>query len=225
MKAAFISICISTSIYVLIASSMWGTPTWINLPFEFMRLMYIPSAIVAAFCGVISFYLLVSGKDKIFYGACLIFCILAIAYYSYRPEYFYMKGYYGDGKLLGEYQDSSDSLLIVLMTYYRLHPERFHSTGEEDFVSVDGFTDYVRSISPALTWSGLDPQRFQIHSDKIKTREDTILTPWGAPIRFLLNTNGDYYVKIPDGKAGIDEVNDPWRKHGSTCKAGCWYVC
>jgi len=61
------AICLSTTLYVLIASTMWGTPTFINLPFEGMRLLYISSVLTAAICGVIAAYKVFSKKGPIFY--------------------------------------------------------------------------------------------------------------------------------------------------------------
>jgi hypothetical protein len=211
-KSIFMAICLGTTLYVLIASTMWGTPPFISLSFEGMRLLYIPSVLTAAVCGVIAAYKVFSKKAPIFYGLCLVFCLPMIAYFSYRPQYFYMKGYQGDQKLIAEFGEAQTSLLYYLMTYYNLHPDRFHTTGDADVVKVDGFSDYLHSLTPPLTWVNCDPRTFQDSSDPIVIKGDQILAPWGSPILFLLDTSGDGFIKTPTQKVTVNEYEDPWQR-------------
>ena len=123
-----------------------------------------------------------------------------------------MKGYKGDQKMTTEFHGQSrNSLLFYVMAYYELHPDRFHLTGEADVVKIDGLTDYINGLSPPLTWANCPPG-WTDTSDLIKIKGDQILSPWGTPILFLLDTNGDGFIKSPSGKLTVNEYADPWQR-------------
>jgi hypothetical protein len=191
------AICFATVLYVIIASSMWGESSP-NMGIGFpnpMKELYIPSALAAGICGIISVFQIIWSKNKPFFVVCFFTCIPMIAYYSYRPEFYYMKGYRGDEKMVSEFEGQSRySLLYYVLTYYELHPERFHPTDEADVVKIDGFVDYIQRLSPPLKWA--NDQNWQSDkSDRVIIKNNQIVAPWGSPIIFLLNTSENGFIK------------------------------
>lgn len=67
-----------------------------------------------------------------------------------------------------------------LCEYYAQHPERFKYVGKDEEVEVDGFADFV------ATDEIFEPKvgGYQIHKGRI-------YDPWGEPIHFVKNRNGD----------------------------------
>jgi hypothetical protein len=210
----FLAICAATAVYVLIAGSMWGSPSFIDLPFEAIKILYVPSAVTAGVCGCIALFQLIFGRKRAFYAVCLGLCLPMLAYFSYRPRYFYMKGYQGDQTMQWEFvNDSRGSVLRYALNYYELHPDRFHRTGVADEVRIEGFADYIRSLSPTLTWKNLPPRQWNDSSDPVRVDGTEILAPWGSPIVFLLDTSGSGYITTLDGgKRSVNEYQDPKQK-------------
>jgi hypothetical protein len=169
-----------------------------------MKELYIPSALAAVICGTISVFQIIWGESKFLFAICLFACLPMIAYYSYRPEFYYMKGYRGDEKMVSEFEGQSRySLLYYVMTYYELHPDRFHATGDADVVEIDGLAHYIQNLSPPLKWAN-DQNWRNDTSDRVAIKGDKILAPWGSPIIFLLDTRGDGFIKSPSRELEVN---------------------
>ena len=176
-------------------------------------MLYVPSAVTAGICGCIALYQIIFGRNRAFFAICLGLCLPMLAYVSYRPQYFYMKGYQGDQAMQWEFtNDSRGSILRYAMNYYELYPNRFHRTGVADEVQIDGMADYIRHLSPPLTWKNLPQSSFNDKSDLVVTQGHEVLAPWGSPIVFLLDTSGSGYITSLAGKRTVNEYEDPWQK-------------
>ncbi|MDB6024655.1 MAG: hypothetical protein JWM68_878 [Verrucomicrobiales bacterium] len=68
----------------------------------------------------------------------------------------------------------------LLCQYYALHPERFHNVGKDEEIEIDGFADFVAADGIFEPKVG----GYQIHKSKI-------YDPWGEPVHFVKNRNGD----------------------------------
>ena len=67
-----------------------------------------------------------------------------------------------------------------LCQYYAQHPERFRHVGKDEEIEIDGFADFVAAEEIFAPKVG----GFQIHKGKI-------YDPWGEPVHFVQNRNGD----------------------------------
>ncbi len=74
----------------------------------------------------------------------------------------------------------------MLIEYYRLHPDRFQYIGSDDEVRIDGFVEYAKAHSSVPGYPG---SIFDCLNIKIK--DDTIYDPWGEPVRFVKDRDGD----------------------------------
>lgn len=67
-----------------------------------------------------------------------------------------------------------------LCQYYLQHPERFRHVGKDEEVEIDGFADFISKDEMFEPKIG----GYQIH-------KGTIYDPWGEPVHFVKNRNGD----------------------------------
>jgi len=66
----------------------------------------------------------------------------------------------------------------ILLKYYQAFPDRFHKKQYTEQVDVDGFIDFLKA-EPSF------------RDSKIRIKGNSILDPWGRPIEYLLDQNGD----------------------------------
>lgn len=96
-----------------------------------------------------------------------------------------------------------------LYTYTEKHPERVKFAGEDEVANVEGFVDYLASMSPiTVLWA----------ENGIKAsllfHEGKLLTPWGDEIFFLIDRNKDGYLTAFGEKCSVNHFADPWKFEG-----------
>jgi hypothetical protein len=108
----------------------------------------------------------------------------AASYEIYYPRYQREFDRTADGRAAAAYRKSQEVLVEqwqalgayvnpYLRAYYRKHPERFLSSGD-DSVVVDGFAEFLLSQS-------------DFASNRVTIVDGQIIDPWGAPVIFVLN--------------------------------------
>jgi hypothetical protein len=221
-RNVFAVFCASTAVYVFVSSQFTGTGPGLNSSAGYFAViavsfLYQPFFLLAGLCLVISLVAIWRSKDsrdRIFHILCGLCCLPMIGYFSYHPEYVWDKRAKYETRISGEFFSVSYVLLPHLMDYYRLHPERFQRTAQGDFVIVDGFADYIRSLPHPLYWQSLDSTVFIYPGDPVKTAGPDVLAPWGAPIRFALDTRHDGYMRFGDEKRSVGDYANPWQEPG-----------
>lgn len=84
----------------------------------------------------------------------------------------------------------------LLVQYHELHPDRFHFGGTDDEVTVDGFSDFVRSQSSALPAS-------------IEIKDGRLIDPWGRPFHLAVNRRKQVDISVC-GWRYVDQTGTGW---------------
>ena len=96
-----------------------------------------------------------------------------------------------------------------LYAYTEKHPERVKFAGEDEVAHVEGFVDYLASMSPiTVPWAenGI--------TVSLLFHEGKLLTPWGDEIFFLIDRNKDGYLTAFGEKCSVNHFADPWKLEG-----------
>ena len=96
-----------------------------------------------------------------------------------------------------------------LYAYTEKHPERVKFAGEDEVANVEGFVDYLASISPITVRWGENGTTFSL-----LFYEGKLLTPWGDEVFFLIDRNKDGYLSAFGEKCSVNHYADPWKLEG-----------
>jgi hypothetical protein len=221
-RIVFAVLCATLVVYVLIALAFTGTGPALDSTAGYFGVLavsffYGPLFFLAVLCLAVSFIAIWRTKntpDRSFHIICGLCCLPMIGYHLYHPEYIWDKRAKYETRISGDFYSASYVLLPHLMDYYRLHPERFHATGQGDLVTVDGFADYIRSLPCPLYWEPQDSTVAIYPGDPVRTSGSEVLSPWGAAVRFALDTRHDGYMRFGDEKLSVGSYANPWEEPG-----------
>jgi hypothetical protein len=101
-----------------------------------------------------------------------------------------------------------DILNYHLFEYTDRHPDRVKFEGDDEVATIEGFFDYLATVSPIFV-SGFGGDKYSLIFFR-----GAILTPWGDEILFLIDRNKDGYLTAFGDRRSVNEVSDPWKKEG-----------
>ena len=130
-----------------------------------------------------------------------------LVYGSYLPRYPYLKSFNDNQRKGSEAEEEATRAGVYLMQYYWKHPDRFHYIGADDEVDVTGFIDFLRA-----------KDLVSLHDDDAKDRiiykENSILSPVGEPLIFLLDRHHDGYLYFRGQRTTVNGYENPWEQQG-----------
>jgi hypothetical protein len=212
MRRIFLPLAALTLLYAL-----WNFSTdsfrvsygWdVDWGFLLLQLLYWPAVIAAWICLAASFTQIPQKPHRTL-GLCTMAAALPMSAYSlYLPEYTSLKKWHHEGELKERWFQSSQMLNHLLMKYLREHPEGISWPGEDEQIDSKNFIEYLRPAAP------LSYQAYE-KTYRIQVTDQGVLTPWGDPILFGVDRDGDGYVAFA-GKRGSVKAGyaDPWADGG-----------
>jgi hypothetical protein len=139
------------------------------------------SAALSLICLIISLIYLAGTKGNSSAKAYAIGCVLVAA----TPLVLFGIGLAAQKKPVAEpeqlFVDYAWNINHHLVRYHEQFPERFHYTGTDDEVQVEGFADFAAS---------------HIQSIHLTVKQGRILDPWGAPLSFVLARDGQPLIRM-----------------------------
>lgn len=162
-------------------------------------ILYWPALVAAGLTIIASCIALVVTK-RMFY---IVTLCLAIPFPLYTFSRAYSEEQYRNTL---RWSDQASLIARYMLYYYRVHPERFLWTGQEEEVEIQGFADFFNATP--------DPMRWNEIKRKIKVKDGTIRGPGGETLYFGLDKDGDAEVVFRDRTKNLTGRADPFRDSG-----------
>lgn len=175
----------------------------IDSAYFFLQLLYWPAVVGAWATGAYAAACL--RKQRVVAGLALLLALPMIAYSLYHPRYATLKKWHAIEAKKSEWWDGSGILCHLLQKYVRYHWNELRWPGADEEIDPSGFIAYLRTYPTLYYWSrdGRGPQ--------IRIKENTILSPWGAPLIIGVDRDGDGYLNIGGQRSSLKPgYADPW---------------
>jgi hypothetical protein len=173
----------------------------------FATVLYLPNFVFAGIGFFVAIWCFVRRKHLELAAAIFVTSLPTLGYGLRASRYPYLKGYHENDRLVSEAHDEASLIDRYLLEYYYRFPERFHYVGEDDHVEVSGFLDFLKSKRPLFARGMMYGER-----DEIRFTKDSVLSPIGEPLIFLLDRRHDGYLRFGKIKRSVNNRADPWVK-------------
>lgn len=218
MNRALLPLAVPTLVY-----AVWNMSTtsfrighgWnVDWAYLFLQLFYWPAAILAWICAIGSAVCLILRKSPSTSGLALLFALPMLGYSLYHPEYTTLKKWHHEEALKQRWFEGSQMVNHLLMKYLREHPGATKWPGDDESIDAGEFVAWLRE-HPTIFYRAFEkPYPLQISGGAVRT-------PWGSPILFGVDCDGDGYVSFA-GKRGSLKAGhaDPWADGDFSYKVG-----
>lgn len=187
-------------------------PDWGYL---FLQLLYWPAVLLAWGVGICAVILLFQRSGR---GGAILALVLALpmmGYSLYYPEYSTLKKRNADDSMKEEWFQGSQLLSHLLQKYVRDHRESITWVGGDEQIDPSGFIAYLKTY-PKLFYYSYERKR-----GRIRVSDKEVLSPWGAPLLFGVDRDGDGYLNLGGKKTSLKSgYADPWADGNFSYKVG-----
>ncbi len=179
-----------------------------------LQLLYWPAVVVAWLCAIASLVFLREKRTRIVAFVSLLLVGPMVGYSLYYPEFSTLKKWHHEQALKERWFQSAQMLNHLLFKFLQDHPEAISWPGKDEQIDGEPFRKYL-SQQGSLRYSAFG-RRYSID---VTNKE--VLTPWGDPVLFGVDRDGDGYISFA-GKRGSLKAGhaNPWADGGFYYKAG-----
>jgi hypothetical protein len=179
-----------------------------------LQLFYWPAVVAAWLCAISSLILIFRKTHRSLGVISLALALPMTGYSLYHPKYSTLKKWHHQGELRERWFQSSQILNHLLMKYLEEYPNGISWPGEDEQIDAGNF---VRHLEDSL------PVSYRAHEGKyrVTVKNGQVLSPWGAPILFGVDRDGDGYIAFGGKRASLKAgYADPWADGNFSYQAG-----
>lgn len=177
----------------------------VNWGYLFLQLLYFPAVLLSWVTGICAIVLLTRKGNRTLPALALALALPMMGYALYHPRYGTMKSWHASETMQSEWWDGSQILSHLLHKYVRDHRDQIKWTGNGEEIDASGFLDYLKTYPPLYYWSREGP------GARIRLTKTEVLAPWGSPLVFAVDRDGDGYLDVLGKKRSLKRgYADPW---------------